>query len=75
MAYRKRKDISKYCRVVGLDEIKANDYNLNITRYIDSVDSDDNVDLKTSKRLIDELETDRAKLRRDIDNIFREIVI
>ena len=74
LAYRKRKNIGEYCRVVSLDEIKANDYNLNITRYITSVDEDEKVDLKISKREIDKLETEREKLKRDIDEIFRRII-
>ena len=31
-----RLSIDKYARVVSLDEIRANDYNLNIPRYVDS---------------------------------------
>ena len=59
-----------------MDEIKANDYNLNITRYITSVDDgDENVDLKISKREIDKLEIDRGKLKSDIDEIFKRIRI
>lgn len=62
-AYRKRKDITEYCRVVSLDEIKANDYNLNIARYMDDLDKDENVDLKASKVKIDKLEINRGKIK------------
>ncbi len=31
-----RKDIENFCRVVPLEEIRANDYNLNIPRYVDT---------------------------------------
>lgn len=34
--YRERKEISGYSRVVTRDEIRRNDYNLNISRYVDS---------------------------------------
>ncbi|KFI51312.1 type I restriction-modification system subunit M [Bifidobacterium callitrichos] len=30
------KDVDKFSRLVGIDEIRANDYNLNIPRYVDS---------------------------------------
>lgn len=33
-----RKTISKYSRVVSIDEIRENEYNLNIPRYVDSSD-------------------------------------
>lgn len=74
-AYRKRKNISKYCKVVDLEDIKANDYNLNITRYIDSFDGDEYLDLKIEKQDIDKLETDREKLKREIDRSFGEIKV
>ena len=69
------KNISKYCKVVDLEDIKANDYNLNITRYIDSFDGEEDFDLKIEKRDIDKLETDREKLKREIDRSFGEIKV
>ena len=35
-AYEMRTDIEHFCRVVPKEEIRANDYNLNIPRYVDS---------------------------------------
>ena len=35
-AVKERKDIENFCRVVSLEEIRANDYNLNIPRYVDT---------------------------------------
>ncbi len=35
-AYESKQDIEKFMRIVDLEEIKANDYNLNIARYIDT---------------------------------------
>lgn len=74
-AYRKRKDIFKYCRAVSFEEIKANNYNLNISRYLISAEEKSDINLNTSKREIDNLETEREKLRNSINNIFKEIRI
>lgn len=74
-AYRKRKDILKYCRAVSFEEIKANNYNLNISRYLISAEEKSDINLNTSKREIDNLETEREKLRNSINNIFKEIEI
>lgn len=74
-AYRKRKNISKYCKVVSLEDIKANNYNLNIVRYIDSFDGDEDFNLKIEKRDIDQLENGREKLKRGIDGIFGGIEV
>lgn len=74
-AYRKRKDILKYCRAVSFEEIKANNYNLNISRYLISAEEKSDINLNTSKREIDNLEIEREKLRNSINNIFKEIKI
>ena len=74
-AYRKRKDILKYCRAVSFEEIKANNYNLNISRYLISAEEKSDINLNTSKREIDNFETEREKLRNSINNIFKEIKI
>ncbi|MCD5561985.1 N-6 DNA methylase [Lactobacillus delbrueckii] len=34
--YRNREEVDRYSRLVSLDEIRENDYNLNIPRYIDT---------------------------------------
>ena len=74
-AYRKRKDILKYCRAVSFEEIKANNYNLNISRYLISAEEKSDINLNTLKREIDNLEAEREKLRNSINNIFKEIKI
>ena len=74
-AYRKRKDILKYCRAVSFEEIKANNYNLNISRYLISSEEKSYINLNTLKREIDNFETEREKLRNSINNIFKEIKI
>jgi type I restriction enzyme M protein len=44
--YRKGKTIDKYSYVAGIDEIKENDFNLNIPRYVDTFKEEEPVDLK-----------------------------
>lgn len=39
-----RKDIDNFARLVSFDEIKSNDFNLNIPRYISAGVEDDNID-------------------------------
>lgn len=40
-----RKDVNKFSRVVTRDEIRENDYNLNISRYIDSSEGAETYDI------------------------------
>ncbi len=52
-AYLNRKPIPKYAAVATLDDVKANDYNLNIPRYIDTFEAEEHIDLgKTAAELV-----------------------
>ena len=47
-AVKERKDIESFCRVVPLEEIRANDYNLNIPRYVDTSTKPESWDIYAS---------------------------
>ncbi|WNL35147.1 type I restriction-modification system subunit M (plasmid) [Arcobacter cryaerophilus gv. pseudocryaerophilus] len=50
--YANRKEIEKYSHIARLDEIKENDYNLNIPRYVDTFEDEEVIDLdKVSSEL------------------------
>lgn len=44
-AYKDRKDEDKFCHVATFEEIKENDFNLNIPRYVDTFEPEPDVDL------------------------------
>jgi type I restriction enzyme M protein len=44
--FNKRLELAKYSRMVAFDEIEANDFNLNIPRYIDSSEPEDIQDIE-----------------------------
>lgn len=45
--YKKREAVEKYAYVASFDEIKENDFNLNIPRYVDTFEEEEQVDLAT----------------------------
>ncbi|MDE4078416.1 MAG: type I restriction-modification system subunit M [Methanosphaera sp. SHI1033] len=52
--YQNRKEIDKYSHKATQEEIKENDYNLNIPRYVDTFEEGDLIDLKEiSEKLIE----------------------
>lgn len=52
--YIKRVSIDKYSYVADFDEIKENDYNLNIPRYVDTFEEEEPIDLvELGKELVD----------------------
>lgn len=51
--YKFRNERERYSRRVSMDEIKKNDYNLNISRYVSTLEDEIQIDLKeVNKKLI-----------------------
>ncbi len=72
-AFREYRDVPKYCRPVSINEIRENDYNLNITRYVDVSEEEEKIDIqKTIDELI-ELKKDYAKLEEKVMGSLREL--
>ena len=53
-------DVEKYARIVHLSEIERNDWNLNISRYVDATDEEVRIDVTEAVRKLRELEQKRA---------------
>lgn len=54
--FQKRKTEDKYSYVATLDEVRENDYNLNIPRYVDTFEEEEPVDLKAVSKELKALE-------------------
>lgn len=53
-AYKRRESIHKYAHLAGFDEIVSNDYNLNIPRYVDTFEEEEQIDIVAlSSEMID----------------------
>ncbi len=64
--YKQRQDVDKYAHVASLDEIKDNDYNLNIPRYVDTFEEEEEIDLVAVNRMLKEDEAEIAKLEKEV---------
>jgi type I restriction enzyme M protein len=67
------KDAAKYARVVGLDEIEKNDWNLNISRYVETADAAEKVDVATAIAKLRELEGKRAEVETKMNAYLKEL--
>jgi type I restriction enzyme M protein len=72
-AYRNYSEIEKYCRPVSLDEIRANDYNLNITRYIDITEEEEPIDVQVVLNQLKELKKERAGVEEKMNQYLNEL--
>lgn len=71
--YRNRTEIEKYSHLASLKEIADNDYNLNIPRYVDTFEEEEEIDIQAVMREIKELEAKRSKLDKEIEGYFKEL--
>ena len=73
--YRNRTEIEKYSHCATLKEIEENDYNLNIPRYVDTFEEEEEIDIKAVMAEIKELESKRTELDAQIEVYLKELGI
>jgi type I restriction enzyme M protein len=71
--YRNRTEIEKYSHLATLQEVAENDYNLNIPRYVDTFEAEEEIDIQVVMQEIKSLEAKRAELDKEIDVYFKEL--
>jgi type I restriction enzyme M protein len=74
-AFEQRQDIEKYAKVATLQEVKDNDYNLNIPRYVDTFEAEDEIDLNTIAQQLKDLEQQSLNTDKVIDEFCKELGI
>lgn len=72
-AYWGYKTIDKYCRPVALDEIRSNDYNLNIARYIDVTEEEEPIDVQSVIDELKELKKKRNATEEKVNKFLKEL--
>ncbi len=66
-------DVEKYARVVPLAEIEQNDWNLNISRYVDTSEEEERIDVAEAVRKVRELERERAAAETTMNRYLAEL--
>ena len=71
--YKNRREIEKYSHLATFEEIKENDFNLNIPRYVDTFEEEAEVDLAKVKADITDLELQlhdtQAKMKKYLEEL------
>lgn len=74
-AYKRRENIEKYAHVATMDEIKANNYNLNIPRYVDTSDTEEEIDLSAVMENIKDIDKEISSVAAELKKSFDELGI
>lgn len=64
--YKTRGNAEKYAHVASFDEIKENDYNLNIPRYVDTFEEEELVDMVAIGATIQDIRKEKATLESNL---------
>jgi len=73
--YRQRTESEKYSKKATLQEIAANDYNLNIPRYIDTFEAEESIDIEAVAAQLQALETEITQTNTDLAAFCKELNI
>ena len=71
--YEKREDVPKYAHLASVDEIRANDYSLNIPRYVDALNEEMEVDLSAVIAERKALKTELTKIEAQMESYLKEL--
>jgi len=71
--YKARKDVEKYAHSASPDEIKENDYNLNIPRYVDTFEEEPEIDIKELQKELAEVEKQLAESEKKMKKFLKEL--
>ncbi|HDQ26874.1 MAG TPA: type I restriction-modification system subunit M, partial [bacterium] len=73
-AYKGYETIDKYAYKAPVAEIKENDFNLNIPRYVDSFEHEKEIDIKKTEKEIEKVEAELVEVRKEITKKMKELI-
>ena len=72
-AYKARKNVDKYSYLANLEEIEENDFNLNIPRYVDTFEEEEEIDFMAVRKEREELKGQLVELEIEMDSYLKEL--
>ncbi|HZF41444.1 MAG TPA: type I restriction-modification system subunit M [Blastocatellia bacterium] len=71
--YKNFESVEKYARRATSDEIRENDFNLNVPRYVDTFAEDEEVDVEAAQKEIEDLEAQLVEARTEMKRYLKEL--
>ena len=72
-AYKSREDVDRYAHIASFEEIKENDFNLNIPRYVDTFEEEEEIDIAAVQRDIERIEGELTVVREKMASYLKEL--
>ncbi|GAA0679809.1 type I restriction-modification system subunit M [Rheinheimera tangshanensis] len=71
--YKARQNVDKYAYLASLEEIQENDFNLNIPRYVDTFEEEDEIDLMAVRAERQTLKAQLSELEGQMEQYLKEL--
>lgn len=71
--WRARVDVDKYAKLATFEQVKENDFNLNIPLYVDTYEEEEPIDLEAVQAEIDRLEGELVRTRTELKAALKEL--
>ena len=72
-AYTERVDVERFAYVASFEEIKGNDFNLNIPRYVDTFEEEELVDIEEVQGNIERIKAEIAAVEAQMAQYLKEL--
>ncbi len=73
-AYREFKDVEGFARVVSIEEVARNDYNLNVTLYVMPIEEGEKIDIAKEFGELKKIEAERNEVMAKLDDYINGII-
>lgn len=71
--YKNREEKEKYSHVASLQEVEENEYNLNIPRYVDTFEEEEEIDIKQVQQDLKEIDKQIAEVDKELNVYLKEL--
>lgn len=71
--YQARESVDKYAYLADFEEIKENDFNLNIPRYVDTFEEEEEIDIRAVQKEIDGIDAELAQVQEQMQGYLKEL--
>ena len=72
-AFKNYKDIDRYCHVADLEELQENDFNLNVPRYVDISEPEEEIDIQAVINELKKSENEREEVELKVKQDLKEL--
>lgn len=74
-AFEKFEDVDRYCHVAEFDELQENEFNLNVPRYVDISEPEEEIDIQKTVDALKKLESEKEGIEMKVKQDLKELGI